>query len=140
MVFFFVLLAVGVILNVDPAEFFINEPDPGDNSTVTLCFEAHVNTTLTRDAIFHLEFANYSRVSPTLGVDFYTSIPKDLIVPADFIGKYEECFDILIAGDNITEYHETIVYFIYPLSPLDDVDFPQHLYKIDIVILDEGKH
>lgn len=99
----------------------VTEPDERENITLTSCFQADVQETRRRAAVFELRFLNSSTAD--LYSDFFNSTSY-IIVPAGFNGFFMECVDTTIVGDNSIEEDEVIEYELLPLSELDFLQYP----------------
>jgi len=132
----FLLSEITVIISVEPAEFFVTEPDDRENISVSFCLVAQLNETLKRNASFYLNFST-ALSSADVGSDFYALFFSPIItIPTNFSGKFEKCFSIIIIGDNFTEHNEIIVFQIGANSPFDLVESTQ----VEIHILnDDGE-
>ncbi len=112
------------------------ELDTRDFATVRACFTAELDRPLfTRDAVFEFILSNLT--TATFGVDFIPNTNNSfLTIPATFSGRFEECIEVFIIGDNDIETDEVVVYDLIPLSSLDTVLFPSGASSLVINILE----
>ena len=112
----------GVTLVVLNAVDTVLEPDTGNNTNATICFQANINQPMNRDIMFEFELSNLT--TATLGVDFLPNETASfLTIPANFTGEFFRCLVITVFGDNQFEGDEVIVYELRAVSPLDVVQF-----------------
>jgi len=114
-------------MDVDPAIIYVTEPDNGENTTVTFCLRALVNTTVNRLTMISFQL----RFSPVLstaefGSDFFATFSTaNITIPTNFSGEFLRCFNLTIIGDDVIESNEVITYNLSALSPLDLVNVSQ---------------
>ena len=97
------------------------EPDVDENSTMAVCFMAHISTPLDRDAAFNLTLSPTS--TATVDYDFYLNTSTPLTIAAGSSGNFSVCIDLVVIGDGIIEDVETVAYELSPLSEFDHVLF-----------------
>lgn len=121
-------------LRINPSEFSIVEPGVGEVSVARSCYTASINRTLNRNVDFQFILS----ASTTAAMSEYTlNISSPIItIPYGFRGEFQECVNIVIGGDDITENDERILYDIRALSVLDTVEFLENTNSsllIDII-------
>lgn len=93
---------------------------------------------LNRDAAFAISLSQATTAS--LGTDFMVDLPLNITIGANTTA-FRECFNTVIAEDNLAEYDEVIDYLVTPLNDLDQVMFTTNTPSLLITIEDDdGKY
>lgn len=122
-------------LVITTAVFYITEPDEGDRTVLSQCFEATVAQPRRNDALFEFILSNSTTALPEVDIMFSTPSPI-LTVPAGFSGFFNVCAELTILGDDLVEDNEVVIYSVVPLSDSDVVQFPEGADSLILNIID----
>ena len=129
---------LGLTLIASAAVLTATEPDEGEASDATVCFETTVNLTRRMDAEFDLLLTNSTTANAT---NDFSSSRDNLTIPSGFEGFYNACITFTFLGDDVVENDELIEFEVQPQSEKDAVVFPEQSELLTINIIDnDGIH
>ena len=117
----------------------ITETDEGENVTAMTCLTANIATPRKGAAIFEI-VTNTTTTTATVGYDYVIAGMSNYItIPLGFEGDFEECVQVVVIGDGITEADEVFEAEIVPSSSdRDSVQYPEGSSFVVNIIDNEG--
>ena len=115
------------LMVVGDPEINIIEPDAGESTLISTCFEAEVTQPRIYEAVFEVEVLNSS--TATEGEDYYFVNMTDgsMTIPVGFNGTFIYCLEAEVVGDDDIEPDEfvnvTVRVVSQSLSSFDTADF-----------------
>ena len=94
-------------LKVHTTEDYITEPSSGESVTVPVCYTALVNRILNRNATINIDALE--RGIYAIDEDYVEFSHQHFTIAADFIGKFTDCLNMTVTGNNIFDGNIRIV-------------------------------
>ena len=115
----------------------VTEMDEGENVTAMTCLTASIAEPRKGEARFEIVTNPYTTTA-TEGNDYVIS--NYIVIPVGFSGDFEDCVEVVVIGDTVTEADEVFEAEIVPSSSArDSVQFPEGSSFVVNIIDNEGE-